>query len=89
MYHAHTYYPQEKWPTLRMDQREGALDLGNGAVAEKMPQIFLPLLPAECVTAFSRRTDAPEVRCDLTERQTDSPRCACAPRVNDIVITIF
>ena len=36
------------------------------------------------MTAFSGRTDAPEVRCDLTDRQTQLqyPRCACAPRVN-------
>ena len=48
------------------------------------------------MTAFSGQTDAPKVRCDLTDththRQTDkqtdrhddyrNPRCACAPRVN-------
>ena len=31
---------------------EGVLDLCNGAVSEKTPQIFLPLFPAEYVTAF-------------------------------------
>ena len=46
--------------------RERALDLGNGEVAEKTPQFFLLSLPAEPVTAFSGRTDGPEVRCDLT-----------------------
>ena len=35
------------------------LDLSNGAFSEKPPQIFLPSLPAEYVTAFSERTDAP------------------------------
>ena len=68
---------------------EGVLDLCNGAVSEKTPQIFLPSSPAEYVTAFSGRTDAPEVRCDLTDRHThthdnySNPRCACAPRVNN------
>ena len=35
------------------------LDLSNGAFSEKTPQIFRPSLPAEYVTAFSGRTDAP------------------------------
>ena len=39
------------------------------------------------MTKVSGRTDAPEVRCDLTDTHTDptdygNPRCACAPRVN-------
>ena len=46
------------------------LEIYNGAVSEKTPQIFLPPLPAEYVTVFSGRTDAPEVRCDLTDTQT-------------------
>ena len=50
---------------------EGVLDLRNEAVSEKTPQIFSPSLPAEYVTAFSGRTDTPEVRCDLTDKQTD------------------
>ena len=68
---------------------EGLLDLCSGEVSEK---IFSPSLSAEYVTAFAWRTDAPKVRCDLTDkRQTDrqtnrpnysNPRCACAPRVN-------
>ena len=49
----------------------GVLGLRNGAVSEKTPQIFRPPLPAEYVTAFSGRKDDPEVRCDLTDRQTD------------------
>ena len=40
-------------------------------MSEKTPQFFSPSLPAEYVTAFSGRTDAPEVRCDLTDKQTD------------------
>ena len=36
------------------------LDLCNGAVSEKTPQILWPLWPAEYVTVFSGRTDAPE-----------------------------
>ena len=38
--------------------------------------------------AFLRQTEAPEVRCDLTNRHTDrhgnycNPRCACVQRVN-------
>ena len=51
--------------------REGALDLGKGAVSEKTPQIFRPSSPTEFVTAFSERTDVPEVRCDLTDTHTD------------------
>ena len=47
------------------------LDFCNERVSEKTPQIFSPLLPAEYVTAFSGQTDAPEVRFDLTDRQTD------------------
>ena len=50
--------------------REGALDLANRAVPEKTPQIFWPSLPAEYMAAFSRRTEAPEVRCDLTNTHT-------------------
>ena len=71
--------------------RKAALDLRNTWVLEKTPQIFRPSSPAEFVTAFSGRTDAPEVKCDLTDththRQTDrhdyrNPR-VCAPRVNE------
>ena len=50
--------------------REGALNLCNGAVSEKTPQFFPPTLPAEYVAAFSGQTEAPEVRCRLTDRQT-------------------
>ena len=31
---------------------------------------FWPLLPVEYVAAFSQQTEAPEVRCDLTDRHT-------------------
>ena len=48
-------------------QREGALDLRNSWVLEKTLQIFWPSLPTEYVTPFSGRTEAPEVRCDLTD----------------------
>ena len=54
------------------------------------PTNFLTFVSAEYVTAFSGRTDAPEVRCDLTDRHThthdnySNPRCACAPRVNNL-----
>ena len=46
------------------------------------------------MTTFSGQADAPEVRCDLTDRQTNrqtdrvnysNPRCACTPRVNKSV----
>ena len=43
----------------------------------------LPSLPAEYVAAFSRQTEATQVRCDLTDTHTDrhgnyrNPRCAC------------
>ena len=51
---------------------EGMLDLCNGVVSEKTPQIFWPLLLAEYVTVFSGRTDTPEVRCDLTDTHTQT-----------------
>ena len=36
---------------------EGVLDLRNGVVSEKTPQIFWPPLPTEYTTVFSGRTD--------------------------------
>ena len=48
------------------------LDLHNGAVSEKSPQIFCPALPFEYVTLILGRTDAPKVRCGRkTDRHTD------------------
>ena len=72
--------------SLQYPTTQEAVYLCNGTVLEKSPKIFRPPLPAEYVTVFSGRTDAPEVRCDLTDRQTQThnyrnPRCACAPRV--------
>ena len=50
-------------------------DLCNEVASEKTPQVVSPSLPAEYQTAFSGRTDAPEVRCDRqTDRQTDDRR---------------
>ena len=51
------------------------------------PTNFFTLLPAEYVIAVSGQTDAPEVRCDSTDRQTHrtkycNPGCACTPMVN-------
>ena len=54
----------EKWPTVCMAIQGGTLDLGYGAVSEKIPQIFW--------LSFSGRTEAPDVRCDLTDTQTDT-----------------
>ena len=50
----------EKVP-LQYPTTQEAVYLCNGAVSEKSPQIFRPPLPAEYVTVFSGRTDAPEV----------------------------
>ena len=47
------------------------LHLCNRAVSEKTPQIFSPLLPTECMTAFSEQTEAPEVIDMCLNRQTD------------------
>ena len=49
----------------------GVLDLCNGAVSEKTPQIFWPLLPVEYVTSISGWKDVLDVRCWLTDTQTD------------------
>ena len=57
--------------SLQYPTTGGAVYLCNGAVSEKSPQIFRPSLPVEYVTEFSGRTDAPKVRCDLTDTQTD------------------
>ena len=65
------------------------------SVFSKIPTIFWPSLPAEYVIAFSRQTNAPEVRCWLTDTHTQTdrptdyrnPRCACAPRVNNSPFT--
>ena len=66
MHNAHACYLHEKWLILRGQSRE----VCNGAVTEKSPQIFQPMLPAEYVKAVSGRTEAPEVNCHLTDRQT-------------------
>ena len=60
------------------------LDLCNRAVSEKNPQYFGPPLPAEYKAVFSGQTDAPEVRCDLADRQTEPTTVilACTLRVN-------
>ena len=57
--------------SLQYPTMQEAVYLCNGAVSEKSLQIFRPPLPAEHVTVFSGRTDALEVRCDLTDRHTD------------------
>ena len=36
------------------------------------PQSFRPQVPPEYVTVFSGRTDTPEVRCNLTDTQTET-----------------
>ena len=56
--------------SLQYPTTQEAVYLCNGAVSEKSPQIFRPPLPVEYVTVFSGRTDAPEVRFDLTDTQT-------------------
>ena len=70
-YNVHACYLQENGRPYVWLSKEGVLDLCNGVVSEKTPQIFLTLLSAEYVTALSGQTDAPEVRCDLTDTQTD------------------
>ena len=51
------YLRTAHWPY----NRGNVLDLSNEAVP----------LPADYVAVFSGRTDAPVVRCDLTDRRTD------------------
>ena len=55
---------QYVWPS------KGGSAQSQQRVSMKTQQIFLLSLPAEYVAAFSERTDTPEVRCDLTDRQT-------------------
>ena len=88
-YNAHACrFPQENGRLyVRMAVNGGSAGSLQRSGFRENPTNFLPSLPAEYVTAFSGRTDAPEVRCDLTDTQTDrpnysNPRCACAPRVN-------
>ena len=50
---------------------EGVLHVRNEAVSEKTLQIFWPSLPVEYVSSISGQTDVPEVRCGLTDRQTN------------------
>ena len=57
--------------SLQYPTTQEAVYLCNGAVSEKSPQIFRPPLPVEYVTVFSGRTDAPGLRFDLTDTQTD------------------
>ena len=60
MHNAHACYPQEKWPTLCKER------------SARSPKRMCFRENAEYVTAFSGRTEAPEVRCRLTDRQTDT-----------------
>ena len=54
--------------SLQYPSKQEALYLCNGT---------LPSLTVEYVTEFSERTDAPEVRCDLTDMDNYvNPRCA-------------
>ena len=46
--------------SLQYPKTQEAVYLCNGAVSEKSPHIFRPPLPAEYMTVFSGRTDAPE-----------------------------
>ena len=52
-YSAHAHFPQENGqPYVWLSTEQSLLDLCNGAVSEKTPQIFGPPLPAEYVTVF-------------------------------------
>ena len=53
----------------------------------KSHYFFLPLLPAEYVTVFSGRTDAPGVRFDLTDTQTDPTTVTLAVHARRGLIT--
>ena len=65
MHNAHACYLQEKWPTLCI-----AIKGGSARSLKRMG--FRPSLPAEYVKAFSGQTEAPEVRCRLTDRHTQT-----------------
>ena len=64
---------------MRERERKRGEIKGREKEVGKSPQIFRPLLPAEYVTVFSGQTDAPEVRFDLTDRQTDRPNYTNPP----------
>ena len=57
MHNAHACYPQEMADSSKGRKARSP----HGTVSEKKPR---PSLPAEYVTVFSRRRDAPEVRCE-------------------------
>ena len=77
---ASLYIKQETWSRVSMSRLDLisilALSLVFHAITleqsglNKTPQIFGPLLPTEYVTVFLGWIDAPEVRCGLTDTQT-------------------
>ena len=71
-WNAHVRFPQENgrtyvWPFN--SESAGSLQLSG---FRENPTNFLIFVVAKHVTVFSGRTDAPEVRCDLTDRHTDT-----------------
>ena len=66
MHNAHACYPQEKWPTVCMAIQGGECSISATEQFQRKYHKFFDL-----VAALSRRTDTPEVRCDLTDTQTD------------------
>ena len=65
MQNTHACYPQGKWPTLRMAVHGRELSI---LATEQFKRKHHKYFDAKYVAAFSRRA---EVRCDLTNRQTD------------------
>ena len=59
----------------------------NEAVSKKTLHIFLPPMSAEYVTVFSGRTDAPEVRFDLTDTQRHTDLTLAAHAHRGLMIT--
>ena len=62
----------QRSPNLCYHKKQVLRALRPRSFREKTPQMFRPTLLTEYVTVFSGRTDTPEAKCDLTDRQTDT-----------------
>ena len=78
-YNAHAHFLQKNGRPYG-HSTEAVLDLRNGAVSEKTPQIFRLPLPAEYMTEYSGRTNAPEMGFHLTDTRMTTVTLAAHAR---------